>query len=72
MSSMGANPEGSSSDGNRIDVNSGLDSLRVNRGVPHPGQKLRVDKRPLPARTEYDFGTPLTWRSFVMTTTPDA
>lgn len=72
MSSMGAKPEASSSEGNRIDVNCGLASLRVNRGVPHSGQKLRVASLPLFARTEYVLAVPIVSRSLLATTTPDA
>src|SRR5882757_4689964 len=35
-----------------MDLNSGAASPRVNRGAPHSGQKLRVARLPLPARTE--------------------
>jgi hypothetical protein len=72
MSSAGANPEGSSSEGNRMDMNCGLASLRVNRGVPHSGQKLRVASLPLLARTEYALAVPMISRSLLATTTPDA
>ena len=72
MSSTGAKPEASSSEGKRIDVNCGLFSLCVNRGVPHSGQKLRVACLPLLARTVYAFAVPVTSRSLLATTTPDA
>lgn len=72
MSSIGANADASSSEGNRIDVNCGLASLRVNRGLPQPPQKLRVVDWPLLPRTEWVLGVPLTWRSSLMATTPDA
>ena len=55
-----------------MDVNSGLASPRVNRGVPQSQQKLRVVRPPLLPRTEYACGVPLTRRSAVKTTTPDA
>jgi hypothetical protein len=72
MSSMGANPEGSSREANRIDVNCALLSLCVNRGVPQFGQKLRVAGKPLLPGTEYVFGLPVITRSALVTTTPDA
>jgi hypothetical protein len=72
ISSIGANSEGSSSEGNRIDVNCPLTSLRVNRGDPQSGQKLRVDSMPLLPLTEYVLGVPLTSRSELAMTTPDA
>ena len=72
MSSIGANVEASSSEGNRMDVNCELASLRVNRGLPHSGQKLRVVNLPLQPRTEYAFGVPETSRSALITTTPEA
>jgi hypothetical protein len=72
MSSIGRNSEGSSSEEKRIDINSGLASLRVNKGVPQSEQKLRVARPPLLARTEYVFGVPLISRSVALTTTPDA
>lgn len=72
MSSIGWNSEGWSSEGNRIEMNSGLASLRVNKGVPQSGQKLRVARRPLLARTECVFGVPVTSTSAFMATTPDA
>ena len=72
MSSAGAKPEESSSEGKRIDVNCGLTSLRVNRGVPHSGQKLRVANLPLLARTGYAFEVPVISRSLLATTTPEA
>ncbi|MDB5900707.1 MAG: hypothetical protein JWP41_4309 [Ramlibacter sp.] len=72
MSSIGANPEASSSEGNRMDVNCPLASLCVNRGVPHSGQKLRVASLPLLPRTEYALGAPLISRSELKMTTPDA
>jgi hypothetical protein len=55
-----------------MDVNSALSSPRVNKGVPHSEQKVRVVSPPLLPRTEYVFGVPVTWRSAVITTTPDA
>lgn len=55
-----------------MDVNSGLTSPRVNKGVPHSGQKVRAVRPPLLPRTGYVLGVPLTRRSAVMTTTPDA
>jgi hypothetical protein len=72
MSSIGLKPELSSSEGNRMDVICGLASLCVNKGVPQSGQKLRVARPPLLARTAYVFGVPLIARSAVMTTMPDA
>lgn len=48
-----------------------LASLRVNKGVPQSGQKLRVVTLPLLARTEYVFSVPLTSTSVAMTTMPD-
>lgn len=59
MSSIGANAEQSSSDGNRTDVNCGLASLCVNKGVPQSAQKLRFAGLPLLARTEYVLAVPL-------------
>jgi hypothetical protein len=72
MSSKGLNPDESSSEGNRIDVNCALASLWVNRGVPHSEQTLRVASLPLRARTEYAFGVPVISKSLLATTTPDA
>ena len=72
MSSIGANAEASSSEGNRIDVNCGFASLRVNSGVPQSPQKPRVVIFPLPAGTAYAFGLPRISRSALMTMTPDA
>jgi hypothetical protein len=72
MSSIGLKSEVSSSEGNRIDVNWEFASLRVNKGVPQSGQKMRVARPPLLARTAYVFGVPLISRSAVMTTMPDA
>lgn len=72
MSSMGFNPAASSSEGKRIDVNCGFASLLVNSGVPQSAQKLRVASPPLLARTARVLGMPLTWRSAVITTIPDA
>ena len=53
-------------------MNPGFASLHVNKGVPQSAQKLRVARPPLLARTEYVLGVPVTSRSLVMTTTPDA
>ena len=72
MSSIGANVDASSSEGKRIDVNCGLASLCVNSGVPHSAQKLLVASCPLLARTANVRGVPLTSRSAVFATTPDA
>lgn len=72
MSSMGAKPDPSASDGKRIDVNCAFASLRVNSGVPHSPQKVRVVVLPLLARTEWLLGAPDTWSSAVATTTPEA
>ncbi|HEY8356750.1 MAG TPA: hypothetical protein VIL30_04745 [Ramlibacter sp.] len=72
MSSIGANAEEPSIVGKRMEVNCGLASLWVNRGVPHSAQKLRVASFPLLAWTEYILGVPLTSRSLLETTTPDA
>jgi hypothetical protein len=72
MSSIGANAEASSSDGNRIDVNCEFSSLCVKSGVPQSPQKLRVVILPLLARTEWVFGAPKISRSELVTTTPDA
>ena len=41
------------------DRNLGLTSPRVNKGEPHCGQKLRVARSPLPARTEYASDVPV-------------
>jgi hypothetical protein len=43
-----------------MDVNSALNSPRVNKGVPHTKQKMRVVRPPLLPRTAYAFGVPLT------------
>jgi hypothetical protein len=59
MSSIGLKFDVSSSEGKRIDVNCGLASLCVNKGVPQSGQKLRVARPPLLARTAWVFGLPL-------------
>jgi hypothetical protein len=72
MSSIGLKSEASSNEGNRIDVNCAFASLCVNKGVPQSAQKLRVATPPLLALTAYVFGVPLTSRSAVMTTMPDA
>jgi hypothetical protein len=72
MSSIGANADGPSIVGKRMDVNCGLASLCVNKGVPHSGQKLRVVCFPLLAWTAYRLGVPMTSRSLLATTTPDA
>lgn len=72
MSSAGAKPEESLSEGKRIDVKCGFSSLWVNRGVPHSGQKLRVANLPLLPRTEYALEVPVISRSLLATTTPDA
>lgn len=55
-----------------MDVNIGFASPCVKSGVPQVGQKLRVVWLPLLARMECAAGTPVTVRSEVMTTTPDA
>ena len=52
MSSIGAKFAASSSVGNLMDVNCGLTSLRVKRGVPQAPQKARVVCLPLLASTE--------------------
>ena len=72
MSSWGRNPSCSSRDGKRIDVKAGFDAPRVNRGVSHWAQKLRVVAMPLLARTAWAAGVPVTWRSALRTTTPEA
>jgi hypothetical protein len=59
MSSIGLNPDPSSNEGKRMDVNSGLASPRVNKGVPQSEQKLRLTRPPLLPPTEYVFGVPL-------------
>jgi len=71
MSSMGRNADGSSSVGKRMDMKSEA-SLRANSGVPQSGQKLRIARLPLPARTEYVFGAPVTPVSATRTMTPEA
>src|SRR6185312_16676800 len=71
ISSMGWNPDGSSSVGKRMDMKSDA-SLRANRGVPQSGQKPRVARLPLPARTEYVFGVPTISVSAIRTMTPEA
>jgi hypothetical protein len=55
-----------------MDINSGATSPRVNSGVPQSEQKLRVERLPLPARTEYVFGVPMTSVSDTRTMTPEA
>ena len=52
MSSIGLKSCDSSRDGKRMDVKAGLDSPRVNSGVPHMEQKVRVVCIPLLARNE--------------------
>jgi hypothetical protein len=42
-----------------MDMTPGAASPCVNKGEPHSEQKLRVARRPLPARTEYVFGVPV-------------
>lgn len=51
MSSAGRNEEASSKVGKRIEVKAGLDSPRVNNGLPQLPQKLRIVARPLLPRT---------------------
>lgn len=53
-------------------MNCGLAAPRVNKGVPHSAQKLRVVHSPLLPGTEWVLGVPLISRSAVMATTPDA
>jgi hypothetical protein len=55
-----------------MDMNSGAASPRVNRGAPQWEQKLRVARLPLPARTEYVFGVPVTSTSDAATMKPEA
>jgi hypothetical protein len=72
MSSIGLKSGDPSKDGKRIEVKAGLDSPRVNSGVPQVEQKVRVVCMPLLARTEYVFGVPTILRSELKTTTPEA
>jgi hypothetical protein len=55
-----------------MDMNSGAVSPQVNRGVPQSEQKLRVARLPLPARTEYVVGVPVTSTSDTKTIKPEA
>jgi hypothetical protein len=55
-----------------MDITSGATWPRVNSGVPHSEQKLRVARLPLPARTEYVLGVPLIAMSDARTMKPEA
>lgn len=72
ISSIGLNSDDSSRAAKRMEVNVGLDSPRVNSGVPQVEQKLRVVFMPLLARTRWAAGSPTTTRSELGTTIPEA
>jgi len=55
-----------------MDVNPGAASPRVNRGDPQSGQKLRVARAPLLARTENVFGVPVISMSDTLRMRPEA
>jgi hypothetical protein len=55
-----------------MDMNSETTSPRVNNGVPHSAQKLRVVAPPLPPRTVCALGDPAISVAETATTMPDA
>lgn len=55
-----------------MDITSGATSPRVNRGEPQTEQKLRVERLPLPARTEYVLGVPVITMSGTRMMKPEA
>ena len=55
-----------------MDMTPGATSPRVNRGEPQSGQKLRVARAPLPARTENVFGVPVISMSDTRKMKPEA